>query len=436
MNAAYTANEERSEIPHVVIIGGGFGGLACAQSLHNAPVRITLIDRRNFHLFQPLLYQVATGGLSPANIATPLRKILTRQKNVQVLLGEVTAIDPEARQVRLGPRLLEYDHLVVATGAGHHYFGNDGWEEYAPGLKTVEDATRIRRHILSAFELAELETDPESVQHYLTFVVIGGGPTGVELAGAISEIARHTLRHEFRTIRPEDAHIILIENAPRILPVYPEALSDSARVMLEELDVEVRTGVRVTNITSERVDVETPEGVEIIRARTVLWAAGVCASPLGIQIAEAAGTELARGGRVKVEPDLSLPGYPDTYVLGDLAYALDEKGEPLPGIAPVAVQQGQYVAKIIANRQEPAARRPFRYFDAGTAATIGRRRAVALIFRRHLTGTIAWLAWLFIHLMKLVSFENRVLVLNQWAWNYLTRNRSARLITGSEHGRE
>lgn len=436
MNAQTPSSEEHSDLPHVVIIGGGFGGLACAQALRNARVRVTLIDRRNFHLFQPLLYQVATGGLSPANIATPLRKVLTRQKNVQVLLGEVTAIDPEARQVRLGPRLLNYDYLVVATGSGHHYFGNDGWEEYAPGLKTVEDATRIRRHILSAFELAELETEPEDVRHYLTFVVIGAGPTGVELAGALSEIARHTLRHEFRTIRPEDAHIILLEHAPHVLPVYPEPLSEAARKMLGELNVEVRTGVRVTNITSECVDVETPEGKEVIRARTVLWAAGVCASPLGSQVAEAAGVELARGGRVKVAPDLSLAGYPDTFVIGDLAYALDEEGNPLPGIAPVAVQQGQYVAKLIASGQESGGRAPFRYFDAGSAATIGRRRAVGIIFKKQLSGTIAWLAWLFIHLMKLVSFENRVLVLNQWAWNYLTRNRSARLITGSEHGRE
>ena len=422
--------------PRVAIIGGGFAGLACVQALRNAPVRVTLIDRRNFHLFQPLLYQVATGGLSPANIATPLRKVLWRQKNAQVLLGEVARIDVASRQLHLDSRALDYDYLVVAAGSGHHYFGNGDWEEHAPGLKSIEDATRIRRQVLGAFEAAEIETDPEVVRHYLTFVVVGGGPTGVELAGAISEIARHTLRHEFRTINPEDARILLLEHAGRLLPPYPADLSEDARDMLAKLGVEVRTGVKVTGITAERVDVETPDGPETIRARTVLWAAGVQASPLGAMLASETGADLAHGGRVAVGPDLALPGHPEIFVVGDLAFALDGAGAPLPGVAPVAAQQGRYVARLIARRVAGETVPPFHYFDAGTASTIGRGKAVAVIFGRHLRGTLAWLAWLFIHLMKLVSFENRLLVLLQWAWNYTTWNRSARLITGDGRVRE
>ncbi len=413
--------------PHVVIIGGGFGGLACAQALKNSPVRVTLVDRRNFHLFQPLLYQVATGGLSPANIATPLRKIFSRQDNIRVLLGDVSTINLETHQLQLDGHTLDFDHLVVAAGSGHSYFGNDDWENHAPGLKTIEDATKIRRLVLGAFELAELEEDPEVIRHYLTFVIVGGGPTGVELAGAISEIARHTLRNEFRSIRPEDARIILLEHADRLLPPYPPNLSEAARRMLGDLDVEVQTGVRVIGITNECVEVDTPAGPEEIHAKTVLWAAGVKASPLGEQLVPA--DALAHGGRVKVDANLALPGHPNVFVIGDLAFALDEKGVPLPGVAPVATQQGIYVAKLLLAQQERENQAPFHYKDLGTASTIGRGKAVALIFGRQLQGLMAWLAWLFIHLMKLVSFENRLLVFMQWGWNYTTRNRSARLIT-------
>lgn len=435
MNDAPVESQSTQQLPRVVIIGGGFAGLACAQALRKAAVHVTLVDRRNFHLFQPLLYQVATGGLSPANIATPLRKILGRYHNTQVLLGDVHGFDIAAHEVHLDSKVLQYDYLVVATGAGHHYFGNDEWAAHAPGLKTVEDATAIRCQVLGAFEAAELETDPEVIRHYLTFVVVGAGPTGVELAGAISEIARHTLRHEFRTINPGDARIILLEHADRVLPPYPDDLSEDARHMLGELAVEVRTGVRVTGITAECVEVETPEGVETIRARTVLWAAGVKASPLGARLAEVTGAEIDRGGRVKVGADLTIPGHSEIGVVGDLALALDDAGAPLPGVAPVAAQEGRYVGRSILRRIAGEEVQPFRYFDAGTASTIGRGKAVAVIFGYHLRGSAAWLAWLFIHLMKLVSFENRLLVFMQWAWNYTTRNRSARLITEVEKQR-
>ncbi len=418
--------------PHVIIIGGGFAGLSCALALKHAPVNVTLIDRRNFHLFQPLLYQVATGGLSPANIATPLRKIVSRHKNIRVLLGEVASIDTAGKRIGLNGFHLDYDYLVVATGSTHHYFGNDSWEAHAPGLKTIEDATRIRHQVLKAFELAEREIDPDIVKHFLTFAIVGAGPTGVELAGAISEIARHTLQHEFRTIQPEDARIVLLEHADRVLPPYPDDLSEDARRMLSELGVEVRTGVKVTGITAEQVHVETADGSEILPARTVLWAAGVAGSPLGAKLLGGNSEALAHGGRVRVDEYLALPDHPEVFVVGDLAFALDEKDQPLPGVAPVAAQQGEYVARSIRASQRGEKPKPFRYFDAGMASTIGRGKAVALIFGRPLRGGVAWLAWLFIHLMKLVSFENRVLVFMQWAWNYTTRNRSARLITGAD----
>lgn len=418
--------------PHVLIIGGGFAGLSCALALKHAPVEVTLIDRRNFHLFQPLLYQVATGGLSPANIATPLRKIVSRHKHIRVLLGEVESIDLSEKRVGLNGFHLDYDYLVVATGSTHHYFGNDLWEAHALGLKSIEDATRIRHQVLRAFELAEQASDPDTIQHYLTFAIVGAGPTGVELAGAISEIARHTLQHEFRTIQPEDARIVLLEHADRVLPPYPDGLSEDARRMLQELGVEVRTGVKVTGITAEQVQLETDKGPETLPAKTVLWAAGVAASPLGAKLLDETGESPAHGGRVPVNAYLALPGHPEVFVVGDLAFALDEKEHPLPGVAPVAAQQGQYVARHIVNMLNEKPSKPFRYFDAGMASTIGRGKAVALIFGRPLQGGVAWLAWLFIHLMKLVSFENRVLVFMQWAWNYTTRNRSARLITGPD----
>ena len=422
--------------PHVVIIGGGFAGLACALKLRRAPVRVTLIDRQNYHLFQPLLYQVATGGLSPANIATPLRKIVGRCSNVQVLLGEVTAIDVARRAVAVAGHEIGYDYLVVAAGAENAYFGHDEWERHAPGLKSIEDATAIRGKILRAFERAEFVSDPDEIRHLLTFVIIGAGPTGVELAGAISEIARHTLRHEFRTINPEDARIILVDHSDRVLPPYPEGLSEAARTMLTELNVEVRNGLRVTDISAGSVTVTWDGGEERIAAATVLWAAGVGASPLGERLADSAGLDLEKGGQVPVGDDLSIDGYPEVFVVGDMASARDESGAPLPGVAPVAAQQGTYVAGCIRDYLAGRQTMPFRYLDAGMASTIGRGKAVARIFGLPLKGAIAWLAWLFIHLMKLVSFENRLLVLIQWAWNYTTWNRGARLITGRHDDRD
>ena len=415
---------------HVVILGGGFGGLYAARSLRRKPVDVTLVDRRNFHLFQPLLYQVATGALSPANIATPLRSVLSRQRNVQVVLGEAADIHTTERRVILRNGELEYDTLIVATGVGNNYFGHGGWEKLAPGLKTVEDATEIRGRILSAFEAAELESTPEKTAEWLTFVVIGGGPTGVELAGALAEIARYALKREFRTINPADARIILLEGAPRPLLSYPPDLSAKAASALGRLGVEVKTDAFVTEIERNGVTVRRGDRTELIPARTVLWAAGVQASPLGAVLNKSAGAELDRLGRVIVEPDLTLPGHPDIFVIGDLAHFSHQTSEPLPGVAPVAIQQGRYVADLISRRLRDKTAPPFRYRNYGSMATIGRAAAVAHIGPLRFNGYLAWLAWLFLHLMYVVRFENRVLVLIQWAWNYLTRNRSARLITG------
>lgn len=404
--------------PHVVIVGGGFGGLYAAKSLRRAPVRITLIDRRNFHLFQPLLYQVATGGLSPADIAAPLRAILKRQKNVRVLQAEVRDVDVEAKQVVLENERLTYDHLVLATGATHHYFGNDAWAASAPGLKTVEDATAIRAALLKAFEEAEREGSSSP----LTFAIVGGGPTGVELAGAIGELAHHTLRRNFRAIDPANARILLLEAADRLLLAYPEHLSRRALEALEGLGVDVRTRTMVTDIRDGSVAVAT-EGVEsTVEASVVLWAAGVKASPLG----KCLGAELDRAGRVVVEPDLTVPGCPEISVIGDLASL------GLPGTAPVAMQQGRYVARAIRSRVDGSTPAPFRYRDKGNLAVIGRAKAVALLGRFGFWGYPAWLLWLFVHLMYLVVFENRVIVFIQWSWSYFTRNRRARLITSTE----
>lgn len=415
---------------HVVIIGGGFGGLYAARSLKRAPVWVTLIDRRNFHLFQPLLYQVATGGLSPANIAAPLRAILKRQKNTRVLLAEVIDIDAANRRVVLSDGEVGYDTLIVATGARHNYFGNDQWEKLAPGLKTIEDATEMRRRILLAFEAAERESDPDKLQGWLTFVVVGAGPTGVELAGTLGEMARHTLKHDFRAINPADARIFLVEGLDRVLPSYPPELSAKAQAALARLGVSVRTGAIVTDIQSDAVTLRCGERSERIPTRTVLWAAGVQASPLGRALAAAAGATLDRVGRVVVEPDLSLPGHPEIFVIGDLAHFSHQTGKPLPGVAPVAMQQGRYVAKLVERRLRGEEMPPFHYKDYGSMATIGRAAAVADLGRLRFSGFFAWLTWLFIHLMYLVQFENRVLVLMQWALNYFTRNRYARLITG------
>ncbi|MGH7352885.1 MAG: NAD(P)/FAD-dependent oxidoreductase [Candidatus Methylomirabilales bacterium] len=415
---------------HVVIIGGGFGGLYAAKSLKRAPVRVTLLDRRNFHLFQPLLYQVATGQLSPANIAAPLRAILKRQKNNRVFLAEAIDIDVTNRRVVLSDGEVGYDTLIVATGVRHHYFGRDEWERLAPGLKTIEDATEIRRRILLAFEAAEREGDPEKLRGWLTFVIVGGGPTGVELAGAVGEIAKHTLARDFRAINPADARIVLVEGMDRVLPPYPPTLSVRAEAALKRLGVTVRTGAMVTDIQPDVVTVRSGERSERIPTRTVLWAAGVQASTLGNILASATGATVDRAGRVVVEPDLSLAGHPEIFVIGDLAHFGHQTGKPLPGVAPVAMQQGRYVATLIMRRLRGETMPPFRYRDHGNMATIGRAEAVADLGWVHFSGFPAWLAWLFIHLINLVEFQNRVLVLIQWAWNYVTWNRYARLITG------
>ncbi len=414
----------------VLIVGGGFAGLYCAQRLGRAPVQVTLVDRRNFHLFQPLLYQVATGGLSPANIAAPLRDVLKRQANTTVLLGEVAAIDAEARTVRVadGERLA-WDTLVLATGAGHHYFGRAEWERAAPGLKTLEDATEIRRRVLSAFEAAEREADPQRREAWLTFVVVGGGPTGVELAGALAEIARHTLRDNFRRFDPARARVLLLEGGERVLPSYTPDLSARAARSLEQLGVQVLTGARVTEVSAGGVTLERGGSRSELAARVVLWAAGVAASPLGRALAEATGCQLDQAGRVVVQPDLTVAGHPDIFVIGDLAHCPGADSRPLPGVAPVAMQQGRHVALAIRARLAGRPLPPFRYRHKGSMATIGRAAAVADLGFVRFGGYPAWLAWLFIHLMYLVELDDRLLVFVQWAWNYLTRNRSARLIT-------
>jgi NADH dehydrogenase len=415
----------------VVIVGGGFGGLYCAQALGKAPVQLTLIDRRNFHLFQPLLYQVATGALSPANIASPLRAILRRQDNTRVLLGEVSGFDLDARQVLLadGSRI-PYDSLVVAAGARHHYFGHPEWEALAPGLKTVEDATNIRGRILSAFEAAERTEDPAARAALMTFVVVGGGPTGVELAGAVGEIAHHTLRRNFRSIRPGNSRILLVEGLDRVLTSYPPKLSRKATRSLEKLGVTVRTHTLVTDVRPDRVTLRSGDATEEVRTHTVLWAAGVDASPLAKALAQATGAELDKAGRVTVRHDLTLPGRPEVFVLGDMANYPHQTGKPLPGVAQVAMQQGRYVADLIGHRLRNEPPVPFRYNDRGSMATIGRASAVADLGWLRLSGLTAWLVWLFVHITFLIRFENRFLVVFQWAWNYFTRGRSARLITG------
>ena len=422
---------EAAEKPHeVVIIGGGFGGLNAAQSFRRAPVQVKLLDRHNHHLFQPLLYQVATGGLSPANIASPLRAILKRQANVQVLLADAIDIDVANRRVVLSDGEASYDTLIVAAGARHHYFGNDQWEQFAPGLKTIEDALEIRRRVLVAFEAAERESDPDELRAWLTFVIIGAGPTGVELAGALGEIAHDTFKRDFRSINPADAEILLLDGADRVLPTYPSALSAKAEAALARLGATVRTGGIVTDVQPHSVTVRFGDRDESILAHTVLWTAGVQASPLGHSLATATGGEVDRSGRVVVEPDLSLPGHPEIFIIGDLAHFSHQTGEPLPGLAAVAVQQGRYVADLVNRRLRDESLAPFRYRDRGSLATIGRAAAVADFGRIRLSGWLGWLAWLFVHLMLIVGFENRVLVLMQWAWSYLSRNRAARLITG------
>lgn len=413
----------------VVIVGGGFGGLYAAKSLRHAPVSVTLVDRRNFHLFQPLLYQVATGGLSPANIAYPLRATLKHQANARVIMAEVTGFDVANRRVQLADTHLLFDTLIVAAGADNNYFGHTNWEVHAPGLKTIEDATAIRAKVLRAFEAAERETDPARIRAWLTFVIVGAGPTGAELAGALAEIARHTLKYDFRNINPADAHIVLVEAAERVLGTYPPALCDRAAAQLERLGVELRLRTRVTDIQADHVALQRDEQTERLPTHTVVWAAGVQASPLGTTLAQATGAAQDRAGRIIVAPDCTLPGRPEIFVIGDLAHYRGPDGQPLPGIAPVAIQQGYYVARLIQARLRGETLPPFHYVDRGSMATIGRAAAIALVGDRQFSGLLAWLLWLFIHLYFLIAFQNRLLVLLQWAWCYITWGRSARLIT-------
>lgn len=414
----------------VVIVGGGFGGLYAAKSLGRAPVDVTLIDKRNFHLFQPLLYQVATGSLSPADISSPLRVVLSSHRNVRVLMDEVTDIDPGHQQVMLRSEAIPYDTLVLATGGSHHYFGNDHWESSAPGLKTVEDALEMRRRIFLAFEAAERELDPQKRKAWLTFVVAGGGPTGVELAGALAELAHGTLKADFRSIDTSEAQIILLEGMDRVLPPYPSVLSADAERSLTELGVTVKTKTLVTDITDYGVTTRQGDRIEHIQSRTILWAAGVKASGMGKVLAERAHAELDRAGRVMVAPDLSLPSHPNIFVIGDLAHYAHQGDKPLPGIAAVAMQQGSYIAKLIKHRLSGKELAPFRYSDGGSLAVIGRNAAVADLGALKLSGLPAWVIWVFVHIYYLIEFDNKLVVMTQWAWNYLTRSQGARLITG------
>ncbi len=409
--------------PHIVIVGAGFGGLSAANALGGADADVTVIDRRNYHLFQPLLYQVATAGLSPAQIAAPIRAILRGAANVRVLLGRATGVDKERRTVTLEDRTLAYDYLVLATGARHAYFGHDDWESAAPGLKNIDDATAIRRRILVAFENAEGVDTDEARRRFLTFVVIGGGPTGVEMAGAIAELARVALRHDFRNINPREARIVLVEAGPRVLPAFPPVLSQAAHKSLERLGVEVRLGTPVTQCDEGGVAI----GEDRLEAATIIWGAGVAASPAASWL----GVEKDGVGRVIVGPDLTLPGHPEIFCVGDTAQALGTDGQPLPGLAPVAKQQGAYVARVLRARlaSKPAPG-PFRYRNFGTLATIGRRAAVADFGWIKISGTLAWLLWCVVHVSFLIGFRNRLVVILDWLWSYVTFQSGARLITG------
>jgi NADH dehydrogenase len=409
--------------PQIVIVGAGFGGLRAAKALAHLPVQIIVIDRKNHHTFQPLLYQVATAGLSPAEIAAPIREILHRHKNIEVLLGEVMDFDLEHRKIQLHGHEIAYDYLIVAAGATHAYFGHDDWEPLAPGLKTIEDALEMRRRILLSYELAEREAALTGEHRPLNFVVVGAGPTGVELAGTLAEIARKSLPKSFRNIDPAKTRIILVEAGPSVLSAYPEDLRRSALSQLQHLGVEVRTNSAVSDVRSGQVRI----GEEVLPAEVVLWAAGVSASGLG----RALGAPIDKAGRVFVEPDLSLPGHREVFVIGDLATLKDENGKPLPGVAPVAMQEGTWVARQIKADFAGKPREPFHYFDKGSLATIGRAAAIAQFGKIHISGFIAWLSWLFIHIMFLIGFRNRIVVLLQWAWSYLTYERAAWLITGA-----
>jgi NADH dehydrogenase len=420
----------------VLILGGGFGGLNAAQKLARAPLDITLIDRRNFHLFQPLLYQVATGSLSPGEICAPLRGVLSKQKNALVLMGEAMDIDPDAKQVKLRDGgSFDYDSLIVSTGSKTSYYGNDAWREYAPSLKTIEEATAIRHKLLYAFERAELCAAETDVREWLTFVIVGAGATGLELAGALAEIANETLKNDFRRINPKDARIILMEGGNRVLAAYPPDLSEKAEKLVRRLGVEVMKGVMATAVDAEGVTYKRGDALEKLRARTVLWTGGVIANTFGQKLAERTKAETDRSGRIKVQPDLTIPNYPDIFVVGDLAAASAKDGKPLPGVAQVAIQEGSYAAKTIKARLNGKTEHPpFHYFDKGDMAVIGRAAAVANVFGMHFWGLPAWLIWLFIHLLYIVEFQDRVLVFIQWGFEYLTFNRGARLITGEGDG--
>ena len=421
-----TGARETAERPHVLILGAGFAGLYAARALRAAPVRVTVVDRRNHHLFQPMLYQVATAGLNPSDIASPIRSILRAAENTEVLLAEVQGIDVERRQVTFSDTAtIGYDYLIVATGAHHSYFGHDEWEVLAPGLKSLEDALQIRRRVLLAFERAERETDTVRRHAYLTFVVVGGGPTGVEMAGAVAEIRRYALRRDFRHIDPAEATVMLLEGGPRLLPSYPESLSDKAKQKLRRLGVEVRTDTLVTDIRPGCVSAAG----WTIPTQTVIWAAGNTASP----VLRCLNTPLDRVGRAIVEPDCTIPGHPEVFVLGDAASFDHQEGGTLPGICPVAIQMGEYTARVIQGDLAGRPRRAFRYWDKGQLAVIGRGQAVADIWKLHFGGFLAWLVWIFVHIFFLIGFRNRVLVLLQWAWSYFTYSRGARLITEDVH---
>ena len=417
----------------VIIVGGGFGGLCAAQALKSAPVEVTLIDRRNYHLFQPLLYQVATGSLSAGEIAAPLRSVLSRQKNTRVLLGEVLDVDPVAKSVRLADgESFEYDSLIIAAGSQSSYYGHDEWQHWAPGLKSIEEATNIRHKILYAFEVAERIPDPGLRREWLTFVIVGAGATGVEMAGAIGEIARQTLKNDFRSIHPEEAQIILLDGAPRLLMPFPEDLAQKAQRSLAKLGVQVKTGALVKDIDREGVTLEIGDRTERLLSRTVIWAGGVTVSPLGRTLARRTNAETDRGGRIKVGSGLTIANFPDIYVVGDLALSLDANGKPLGGVAQVAMQQGTYAAKAIVKKmQGKREQKPFKYFDKGNLAVIGRAAAVANVFGVHMSGLPAWLVWAFIHLMYIVEFQSRIVVFVQWAIQDLTFSRGARIITGT-----
>ena len=419
----------------VVIVGGGFGGLSAAQALKRAPVEVTVIDRRNYHLFQPLLYQVATGGLSPGEIAAPIRNVLAKQKNTRVLLGEVMDFDVDGHAVILrdGVRV-PYDSLILAAGADTSYFGHNDWAKLAPGLKSIEDATEMRKRILFAYEAAEREADPAKQREWLTFVIVGGGPTGVELAGALAEIANDTLRHDFRNINPRDSQIILVEGSERLLQTFPEDLSKAAEKSLHKMCVRTRAHAQVTQVTETGVTMKFPDHEETLATRTVLWGAGVTGSRLGKILGEKCGAAMEKGGRVTVQPDCSIAGHPEIFVVGDLQFLKDKKGKPLPGVAQTAIQGGAYAAKTIAKRLRNEPVKPFEYWDKGNLAVIGRLSGVADLGKFHFSGPLAWFIWLFIHIVYLVGFDNRIVVLMEWAFNYFTHNRSARLITGPVPG--